>query len=99
MNAISLVGRLVKEAVVTAGEKEGAVFTLAVQGYGEKVDFIPCSAWGSSATYIERNGKKGDLLSLQGRLTTYKDKDGNLKTGVVANSLQILAHAKVDKKE
>ena len=94
MNSVNLVGRLAKDVTLTAGEKEGCVLTVAVQGYGDKVDFIPCSAWGKQAEYLDKYSHKGDLLSVSGRLTTYKDKDNNFKMGVVVNTVSVLSHAK-----
>lgn len=43
-----------------------------------KTDFIDCVAWGKKGEFIERYFKKGDKLTVTGRIETdlYTDKDG-----------------------
>lgn len=78
MNNVSLVGRLTKDPEVRQARNGNAclLFQLAVDrgvrsNSGEKlVDFVPCSAWSMIADYIGRYAKKGDLLSVIGKIQT-----------------------------
>lgn len=99
MNVVTMTGRLVKEVKTIAGEKgDGCVFTLACQKDKEHADFFPCSAWGNTATYLDSYTHKGDLLGIRGRLTMYKDKNDNMKIGVVVDTAEILAYNKKEDK-
>lgn len=81
MNNVSLIGRLVRDPEVTelsSGIKK-ARFTLAVdrEFAANKTDFIQCAAWRSQADFIGTYIKKGNLISVQGRIETGSyEKDG-----------------------
>lgn len=95
MNNVFLTGRLTKDIEVQVTDKsEGTMFTLAVQETKDKCHFIPCSAWGSSCTFLDKYAGKGDLIGLVGRITTYKDNKGNYKWGVVVEKVEILSKKK-----
>ncbi len=57
-------------------------------------------AFGKTAEIMERFGKKGKMLYVEGRLQTreYTDKDGNKRwsTEVVANAIRLLGGARED---
>ena len=102
MNKILLVGRLVKdpEFKTISEEKSMARFILAVsRNYKEadgerKADFIPVSVWGRRAVVVRDYLRKGNLVTLGGRLRTssYEDEAGNKKYRyeVVAEDFKII---------
>lgn len=74
-----LTGRITKdiELKVTPTGKSVCSFSLAVERKyvqnGEKVtDFINCQLWGKSAETLEKYGKKGMMIGVEGRLQTRK---------------------------
>ena len=90
MNKVILMGRLARtpEVKYSQGNPPVAVasFSLAVaRRYireGEpKADFIPCVAFGKSGEFVERYFKKGQMVSVVGRLRvrSYYGKDGTKK--------------------
>lgn len=87
MNKIVLLGRLVREPElrsVEGSEKVYTKFTIAVSrnfksSNGErKADFIPVIMWDKKAEIACKYLKKGDMISVSGRLITrnYEDKEG-----------------------
>lgn len=90
MNKIVLLGRLVKDPelkVIDTIEKSCTRFIIAVDRNFKsadgsiKTDFIPIIIWGKKAEVVVKYMKKGDYISLSGRLRTgsYEDKEGNKK--------------------
>ncbi len=89
MNKILICGRLTRDPevrnYVKADGSNGttARFTVAVDRVGKDAgaDFIPCTAFGKTAEFIEKYTKKGTKVLVEGRFTTgsYDDKDGNKK--------------------
>ena len=90
MNKIILLGRLIKDPelrTVDTGEKVYTKFIIAVDRNFKsvdgtiKADFIPVILWGKKAEVVCKYLKKGNAISLSGRLRTgsYDDKDGNKK--------------------
>ena len=86
LNAISLMGRLVKDPELRYTQSETPVcsFTIAVDRdfarEGEaKADFIQCVAWKSTGEFVSKYFAKGRLISLRGTLQSRKwtDRDGN----------------------
>lgn len=79
MNNVNLIGRLTKDASLhkTQEGKSVASFTLAVDGFNDKADFISCVAWEKRADVIAQYCRKGSQIGVTGRLATrnYKDKD------------------------
>ena len=102
MNVVNLIGRVTKdiELKYTSSNKEYVKFTLAVNrnfkgASGEyETDFINCITWHHSAKFMSNYVKKGNRISLTGRIQTgsYDDKDGKrvYKTDVVAENVQSL---------
>lgn len=82
MNRVILVGRLTKDAEVrySADNKAVARFTMAVDRRGKDAgaDFINCVAFGHTAEFLEKYGKKGTKFVAEGRIQTgsYTNKDG-----------------------
>ena len=88
MNKVILMGRLTRDAEVrySQGENSTAIarFSLAVDrrfrrdGDEQTADFINCVAFGRTAEFLERFGRKGTKFVLEGRIQTgsYTNKDG-----------------------
>lgn len=88
MNKVILMGRLTRDAEVrySQGESTNAIarFSLAVDrrfrrnGDEQTADFISCIAFGKTAEFFERFGRKGTKFVLEGRIQTgsYTNKDG-----------------------
>ncbi len=70
-NRSVLTGNLTKDPILKkANGKSVCNFRLAVQRQGKDAgaDFIDCVAWTQQADYICEYGKKGQQLSLEGRI-------------------------------
>lgn len=98
MNSVVLVGRITANPEVRKTQSGLSVcsFTLAVIGRKkEDVDFINCVAWRQLADFLGQYAKKGDLIGVDGRITsrTY-ERDGQkvYVVEVVADEVKILAH-------
>ena len=85
LNKTIFIGRMVKDADVKLhGEAKCANFTIAVdRRFKSKnpdaptADFIPVTAWRSTAEFVERYFPKGKQIYVCGSLETYSyDKDG-----------------------
>ena len=82
MNNVTLCGRLTKDPEIRKSQDLTIVsFTLAVDRRTKErsADFIRCTAFGSTADFIDKYFDKGDGLTLRGHIQTgsYQDKDGN----------------------
>mgnify|MGYP002595736371 CR=1 FL=1 len=101
MNKVVLMGRLTRNPDVrySQGEKATCVarYTLAVNRRfrrdGEQdADFINCVAFGRTAEFLERFGRKGTKFVLEGHIQTgsYTNKDGQrvYTTDVVAENVE-----------
>ena len=79
MNFVILSGRLTKDPEIryTQNKKAVASFTIAVADGKDKAQFINCVAWEKTAELLDQYFKKGDGLTVTGRITvrTY-EKDG-----------------------
>ena len=102
MNKVILMGRLTRDAEIrySQGENQSAIarFTLAVdrrfhrEGAEQTADFISCVAFGKTAEFLEKFGRKGTKFALEGRIQTgsYTNKDGQrvYTTDVVAENME-----------
>lgn len=87
LNASVLMGRLVADPELRHTSSDIAVtsFTIAVDrdyqkaGAERQADFIDIVAWRSSAEFVCKYFRKGQLIAIQGSIQTrmYQDKDGN----------------------
>lgn len=87
LNASVLMGRLVADPEMRHTSSDIAVtsFTIAVDrdyqkaGAERQADFIDIVAWRSSAEFVCKYFRKGQLIAVQGSIQTrmYQDKDGN----------------------
>ncbi len=88
MNKVILMGRLTRDAEIRYSQGENATavarFSLAVDrrfnrnGDEQSADFINCVAFGRTAEFLERFGRKGTKFVVEGRIQTgsYTNKDG-----------------------
>ena len=101
INRSILVGRITKQPELKSTQSNIPVvtFTLAVNrqftnGDGEReADFIQCVVWRKQAENLARFVSKGDLLGVEGRISTrqYDTGDGiRYVTEVVCDSVQFL---------
>ena len=103
MNRVCLVGRLARdpqcEYVNTSnGSTARTRFTVAVdrrsRDENRQADFISCVAWNKQAENLAKFQKKGNQVSVEGRIQVdnYTDKNGNTvwNTYVVADTVQYL---------
>lgn len=101
MNKVILMGRLTRDPEVryTQGQNPVAVarFTLAVdrrvKREGEQnADFPSCVAFGKTAEFLEKYGRKGTKFAVVGRIQTgsYKNREGNtiFTTDVVVEEVE-----------
>lgn len=106
INCINIMGRLTDtpELKVTSGGTNVTTFTVAVErqySKGEKqTDFIPVTAWRSTAEFVSKWFSKGQMIAVQGSLQTrkYQDKDGHNRTAfeVVAEQVSFCGDKKAD---
>lgn len=86
MNNIVLTGRLTEQPDVKQTQGGAAVcrFTIAVKRPNTKdvTDFIYCVAWRNTAEFVGKYFGKGQMIAVQGVLTSrkYDDHDGNKRT-------------------
>lgn len=81
-------GRMVADPkVFQAGDDKKVVFSVAVNSnfkkatgaYDKKTTFVDCVAWGFAGQYVEKYGKKGAKISLEGRFEDDSyEKDGKV---------------------
>lgn len=98
MNKVILCGRCVRDLEVKYnGDKAVARFTLAVdrrysKNEERKADFINCVAFDNIANFASNYFKKGDPMTLEGRIMTssYTNREGKTvySTDVVADSIE-----------
>lgn len=92
LNVAAIVGRLTADPELkhTSGDVSVVSFTLAVgrsyakAGTERQTDFIDVVAWRSTADFICRYFRKGQLMAVQGSIQTrtYQDKNGNNRKAV-----------------
>ena len=100
MNNCSFIGRLTADPELKTTQSGVSVcsFTLAVNRPRVKdtTDFINFQAWRQSAEYLCKYGHKGDMVAVNGTLTSRKwqDKDGNNRTAfeVVTDNLSVISN-------
>ena len=100
MNKCILIGRLTRdpETRYTAGQMAVANFTLAVDRIkkteDKAADFIKCAAFGKLAENVQTFTHKGDMVGVEGAITTgsYTDTNGATvyTTEVIADRVEFL---------
>lgn len=106
LNIAALMGRLVADPELKHTSTDIAVtrFTIAVnRSYSKssedrKTDFIDIVAWRSTAEFVCKYFKKGNLIAVDGSIQTgsYQDKDGNKRKTfeVLANNINFVESKK-----
>ena len=105
LNQVVLVGRLVKDPVVTETEGGNKVskITIAVpRSYknvnGEyETDFIDCTLWHLMATNTKEYCRKGDIVGVKGRIESRiyeQDEEKRFLTEVIAEKVTFLSSNK-----
>lgn len=82
INKMILQGRLCKSVDLRTTQNDNSVasFTIAwSEKYGqtEQFLFMNCVAWNNQAEFIRKYFKKGDMVVVEGKLTTRRYEDGN----------------------
>ena len=101
LNVVVLTGRLTAdpELKTTTNGTSVCSFSIAVDrrytaGEERQADFINIVTWRSSAEFVSKYFKKGQMIAIEGSIQTrrYQDKDGNNRTAfeVVANNVQFV---------
>ena len=105
LNVVVLSGRLTAdpELKTTANGISVCSFSIAVErrfksGEERQSDFINIVTWRSSAEFVSKYFKKGQMIAIRGPIQTrkYQDKDGNNRTAfeVVADDVQFADFAR-----
>ena len=104
MNSVNIIGNLVKDIELKGQEGNVASFMVAVQRpfkdkqTGEyESDFIPCIAFGNTATILAKHFSKGNKIGISGRWQSgnYENKQGQK---VYTNDLVVRDITFVEKK-
>lgn len=95
INVCIICGHLTKDVELLKTQNGNSVekFTVAVNGYNDTTDFINCVAWNKLADIVNMYCKKGDLVTVEGRISVrnYENQQGKkiYITEVVANNVQL----------
>lgn len=102
MNNINIIGRLTADPELKTTQSGVSVcsYDLAVKRPNVKdtTDFLKVVSWRQGAEYISKYAHKGDMVAVNGVLTTrrWEDKNGNKQTAyeIVSNSVEIIGGKK-----
>jgi single-strand DNA-binding protein len=95
INVAVIAGHLTKDVELSKTHNGNSVakFTVAVNGINDNTDFINCVAWNKLADIVNMYCKKGDLVTVEGRISVrnYENQQGQKVyiTEVVANNVQL----------
>lgn len=95
INVAVIAGHLTKDVELSKTQNGNSVakFTVAVNGYNNTTDFINCVAWNKLADIVNMYCKKGDLVTVEGRISVrnYENQQGQriYITEVVASNVQL----------
>ena len=109
LNQVVLVGRLVYDPVLreaSTGKKISSIRLAVprsyrnVDGYYE-TDFIDCILFDNAAKSTVEYCKKGDIVSIKGRVQSKNDPDGEHKNmlDIIVEKISFLSNHRADKKE
>ena len=107
LNVVVLTGRLTAdpELKTTTNGTSVCSFSIAVDrrykaGEERQADFINIVTWRTSAEFVSKYFKKGQMIAIEGSIQTrrYQDRDGNNRTAfeVVASNVQFADFARRD---
>lgn len=100
MNKFFGIGRITKdiELAYTQDGKAVAKYTIAINGYNDKTDFINCVTWEKQAENLNKYCGKGSLIAVEGRVSVrnYENKEGKkvYVTEIVTNNIMFLDNKK-----
>lgn len=95
INVCIICGHLTKDVELAKTQNGNSVakFTVAVDGYNDNTNFINCVAWNRLADILNQYCKKGDLVTVEGRISVrnYDNQQGQKVyiTEVVASNVQL----------
>lgn len=95
INVAVIAGHLTKDVELLKTQKGNSVakFTVAVNGINDNTDFINCVAWNKLADIVNMYCKKGDLVTVEGRISVrnYENQQGQriYITEIVASNVQL----------
>lgn len=95
VNVAVIAGHLTKDVELAKTQKGNIVakFAVAVNGINDNTDFINCVAWNKLADIVNMYCKKGDLVTVEGRISVrnYENQQGQriYITEVVASNVQL----------
>ena len=95
INVAVIAGHLTKDVELSKAQNGNSVakFTVAVNVYNNTTDFINCVAWNKLADIVNMYCKKGDLVTVEGRISVrnYDNQQGQriYITEVVASNVQL----------
>lgn len=95
LNKVLYIGRITNdlEIRVTKNDKKYIFFDIAINdGYGEQqtTNYINCITWNKRAENLAKYQKKGNLILVEGKTESYKNKDGLSQTRCVALDIKYL---------
>lgn len=95
LNKVIYVGRITNDLKIreTQNNKKYCFFDIAINdGYGEKqnTNFINCIAWQGRAENLVKYQSKGNLILVEGKTESYKNKDNLSLTRCVALDIKYL---------
>ena len=100
MNKFFGIGRITKdiELAYTQDGKAVAKYTIAINGYNDKTDFINCVTWGKQAENLKKYCGKGSQIAVEGSVSVrnYENKEGKkvYVTEIVTNNIMFLDNKK-----
>lgn len=95
INVAVIAGHLTKDVELLKTQKGNSVakFTVAVNGINDNTDFINCVAWNKLADIVNMYCKKGDLVTVEGRISVRNYENQQWQrvyiTEVVASNVQL----------
>ena len=95
MNNVVLIGNISTDLELkqTMNGKSVCQFNLAINGYGEKTDFVPVQVWNKQAENLIKFQQKGSKIGVVGRISVDNyEQDGQKKTftKVIAHEVEFL---------
>lgn len=104
LNHCIIEGRLGQDPELREYEGENGLYSRVTfsiandRPYGDGTDWIRCSMTGKRAEVIEKYFKKGSTIYVEGRLETYKSKDGTKTyTQIKMNNFEFPGGKKADR--
>jgi single-strand DNA-binding protein len=100
VNTVIITGRITKDVELKTSQsgKSYASINVAVNGYNDRVDFIPVTVFGKTAEFLSKNAEKGNMVLVEGSISQnrWTDKNGGNHSdlSVTARNVQLLTWTK-----